>query len=102
MGNIYEDDFGEMLENILKVKYTKLYKRMESNEVFLDWGNSINVSARTGLVLVFEYGKDKKNLMEDTKVVGSISFKIKLSFDEFGGYEPEGIVVRSVRFIKEQ
>lgn len=112
MGNEYEDDFGEYLMDILKEKYPELVKKIEEDEYYLDWSGAVNISSRNGSVFVLRYSDDDGNNIDsknepdnkkwEESFVGTITFKVKLDFDEYNQWIPAGIIKSSVKFIEKK
>lgn len=94
MGNEIVDEIDGQLDTILEKKYPELYKDINDETVYLDWGDPelYEHSNRDSLEVDI--------IDEDTeKVVGKISFDVKITWSQvltFGGWEEIRIMPSTV------
>jgi gamma-glutamylcysteine synthetase len=95
IGDLLEDDFSEPLADALKTKYPDLYEMLDKGVIYLDWENSVSELEYP------ENGDSSVSIYTDKSndYIGTISFKVKTTKDEYGeDYYPNGIVKSSVKF----
>lgn len=91
MGDLIEDDFEEPLLEVVKKKYPGLYKMIDKETVYLKWENSdIDLETKMEEVSIFS------SISND--YIGKLLFKIKIYFNEYKEWFPNGIVASSVIF----
>lgn len=91
MGNLIQDDFEEPLLEAVKKKYKCLYEMINKETVYLDWENVYpDLDTRIEEVPILSSTSDD--------YIGKLSFKIKIYFNEYKEWFPNGIVTSSVVF----
>ena len=91
MGNLLQDDFEEPLLEVVKKKYQCLYEMINKETVYLDWENAYpDLETRIEEVPILSSTSDD--------YIGKLSFKIKIYFNEYKEWFPNGIVASSVVF----
>jgi hypothetical protein len=91
MESILKLNYEKPLLDELKKKYSSIYKMVESKSLYLDWENALFELENKGNVELQINKKDSK------QNIAKLSFKIKMKYDEYKGWLPDGIVKSSLK-----
>ncbi len=91
MGSLLQDNFETPLFEVVKKKYPDLYKMINEETVHLNWGNAYpELETRREEIPIFS--------STSNDYIGKLSFKIKIYFNEYKEWFPDGVVKSSVKF----